>query len=161
MLDTDTIGEYVAEIEKEKEAEAEKKKQKKWWAFASRCVSCYCIFIINFSYQRNKTILRRCYREGGKQINEAPWNCELIFVCFYLYYLLSQNCETYVQNHLSLFQTDEHFNYYRTWGGKIMQSIVARFSIQLNRFHIRTTHVTTSWLVLPFAFFLNTYEKSF
>ena len=29
MLDADTIGEYVAEIEKEKEAEAEKKKQKK------------------------------------------------------------------------------------------------------------------------------------
>lgn len=29
MLDTDTIGEYVTEIEKEKEAEAEKKKQKK------------------------------------------------------------------------------------------------------------------------------------
>lgn len=29
MLDIDTIGEYVAEIEKEKEAEAEKKKQKK------------------------------------------------------------------------------------------------------------------------------------
>ena len=30
MLDTDTIGEYVTEIEKEKEVEAEKKKQKKW-----------------------------------------------------------------------------------------------------------------------------------
>ena len=30
MLDADTIGEYVTEIEKEKEAEAEKKKQKKW-----------------------------------------------------------------------------------------------------------------------------------
>jgi len=30
MLDIDTIGEYVTEIEKEKEAEAEKKKQKKW-----------------------------------------------------------------------------------------------------------------------------------
>lgn len=30
MLDSDTIGEYVTEIEKEKEAEAEKKKQKKW-----------------------------------------------------------------------------------------------------------------------------------
>ncbi|KAL2724368.1 proteasome subunit alpha type-7-1 [Vespula squamosa] len=29
MLDSDTIGEYVTEIEKEKEAEAEKKKQKK------------------------------------------------------------------------------------------------------------------------------------
>jgi len=29
MLDIDTIGEYVTEIEKEKEAEAEKKKQKK------------------------------------------------------------------------------------------------------------------------------------
>ena len=29
MLDADTIGEYVTEIEKEKEAEAEKKKQKK------------------------------------------------------------------------------------------------------------------------------------
>lgn len=29
MLDLDTIGEYVTEIEKEKEAEAEKKKQKK------------------------------------------------------------------------------------------------------------------------------------
>lgn len=29
MLDVDTIGEYVIEIEKEKEAEAEKKKQKK------------------------------------------------------------------------------------------------------------------------------------
>lgn len=29
MLDTDTIGEYVTEIEKEKDAEAEKKKQKK------------------------------------------------------------------------------------------------------------------------------------
>lgn len=29
MLDVETIGEYVTEIEKEKEAEAEKKKQKK------------------------------------------------------------------------------------------------------------------------------------
>jgi 20S proteasome subunit alpha 4 len=29
MLDSDTIGEYVTEIEKEKEIEAEKKKQKK------------------------------------------------------------------------------------------------------------------------------------
>lgn len=29
MLDSNTIGEYVTEIEKEKEAEAEKKKQKK------------------------------------------------------------------------------------------------------------------------------------
>lgn len=29
MLDLDTIGEYVTEIEREKEAEAEKKKQKK------------------------------------------------------------------------------------------------------------------------------------
>lgn len=29
MLDSDTIGDYVTEIEKEKEAEAEKKKQKK------------------------------------------------------------------------------------------------------------------------------------
>lgn len=29
MLDSETIGDYVTEIEKEKEAEAEKKKQKK------------------------------------------------------------------------------------------------------------------------------------
>lgn len=29
MLDADTIGDYVTEIEKEKEIEAEKKKQKK------------------------------------------------------------------------------------------------------------------------------------
>lgn len=35
MLDSDTIDEYVTEIEKEKEAEAEKKKQKKWCLYTN------------------------------------------------------------------------------------------------------------------------------
>lgn len=72
MLDTDTIGEYVTEIEKEKEAEAEKKKQKKW---------CLCAlnfyYIINFSHKINMPQLSK------EQGNETRRNCEtFLFILF-------------------------------------------------------------------------------
>lgn len=69
MLDTDTIGKYVTEIEKEKEAEAEKKKQKKWCLFLH-----FYYIIINFSREINIPQL------GKEQRNETRRNCETFFI---------------------------------------------------------------------------------
>lgn len=46
MLDLDTIGEYVTEIEREKEAEAEKKKQKKWSLHGIKLIIQLLVFCI-------------------------------------------------------------------------------------------------------------------
>lgn len=73
MLDTDTIGEYVTEIEKEKEAEAEKKKQKKWCLYAPM----HLYYIINFSREINSSQI------GKRQKNKTRRDYEtFLFVLF-------------------------------------------------------------------------------
>lgn len=74
MLDIDTIGEYVTEIEKEKEAEAEKKKQKKWCL----CAPMHLYYtIINFSREINTSQIEK------EQRNDSRRDCEtFLFVLF-------------------------------------------------------------------------------
>lgn len=75
MLDTDTIGEYVTEIEKEKEAEAEKKKQKKWCLCAS--IYLYYIIIIIIRREINMSQIEKTQR------NETQQSCEnFLFILF-------------------------------------------------------------------------------